>query len=54
MCNGLISPYTVPGDIKNGYLIVPSTFMPNGMDLAEITQRWQESTAFVSGGTALP
>ena len=24
--------------------------MPNGMDLAEITQRWNESTAFMSGG----
>ena len=24
--------------------------MPNGMDLTEITQRWNESTAFMSGG----
>ena len=50
MCNGMVSPYTAPGDIKNGYLITPTTFMPNGMDLAEITQRWNESTAFNSGG----
>ncbi len=50
MCNGLVSPYTAPGDIKNGYLITPNTFMPNGMDLSEITQRWKESTAFMSGG----
>ena len=50
-CNGLVSPYTAPGDIKNWYLITPNTFMPNGMDLAEITQRWKESTAFMSGGT---
>ena len=50
MCNWLISPYTAPGDVKNGYLISPNTFMPNGMDLAEITQRWKESTAFMSGG----
>lgn len=50
MCNGLISPYTLPADIKNWYLIVPNTFMPNGMDLPEITQRWNESTAFMTGG----
>lgn len=49
MCNGLTSPYTAPADIKNGYVITPTTFMPNGMDLAEITQRWKDSTAFVSG-----
>lgn len=24
--------------------------MPNGMDLAEITQRWNESTAYMTGG----
>lgn len=48
MCNGVVSPYTFADDIKNWYLIKPSTFMPNGMDLAEITQRWNESTAFMS------
>lgn len=52
MCNGLISPYTPAGDVKNWYLITPNTFMSNGMDLAEITQRWNESTAFISGGTS--
>lgn len=50
MCNGMVSPYTAPENIKNGYLIIPTTFMPNGMDLSEITQRWKESTAFMSGG----
>ncbi|HBB03567.1 TPA: hypothetical protein DCZ39_01505 [Patescibacteria group bacterium] len=50
MCNGMVSPYTAPSDIKNGYLITPTTFMSNGMDLAEITQRWKDSTAFISGG----
>ncbi|MEI6672417.1 MAG: hypothetical protein WCL02_03530 [bacterium] len=50
MCNGMISPYTAPGDVKNGYLITPTTFMPNGMDLEDITKRWKESTAFLSGG----
>jgi hypothetical protein len=53
-CNGAISPYTFGDNIKNGYLITPTTFMPNGMDLAEITQRWNESTAFMSGGTPTP
>lgn len=47
-CNGAVSPYTLPGDVKNGYLITPVTFMPNGMDLEEITKRWNESTAFMS------
>ncbi|MEI7558273.1 MAG: hypothetical protein WCJ45_05730 [bacterium] len=36
--------------MKNGYFITPVTFMPNGMDLEEITQRWKDSTAFMSGG----
>jgi len=53
-CNGAISPYTFGDNIRNGYLITPTTFMPNGMDLAEITQRWNESTAFMSGGTPTP
>lgn len=51
-CNGLVSPYTAPGDVKNWYLITPNTFMPNGMDLAEITQRWKESVPFMSWGTS--
>lgn len=48
-CNGMVSPYTSADNIKHGYLIKPTTFMPNGMDLKEITQRWKESTAFQSG-----
>jgi len=51
MCNGMVSPFTAPGDVKNWYLITPTTFMPNGMDLTEITQRWKDSTAFKSWGT---
>ncbi len=50
MCNGMASPFTAPSNLKNGYLITPTTFMSNGMDLAEITQRWKDSTAFMSGG----
>lgn len=49
-CNGAVSPYTFSDNIKHGYLITPTTFMPNGMDLAEITQWRNESTAFRSGG----
>ena len=52
-CNWAVSPYTFGDNIKHGYLITPTTFMPNGMDLAEITQRWNESTAFMSGGVAV-
>lgn len=48
-CNGMASPYTAPGDLRNWRLITPSTFMPNGMDLTEITQRRKDSTAFMSG-----
>lgn len=43
-CNGKISPYTPTDQAKNWYVIVPSTFMPNNMDLQEITDRWKQST----------
>lgn len=43
-CNGKISPYTPTDQAKNWYVIVPSTFMPNDMDLKEITDRWKQST----------
>lgn len=43
-CNGQLSPYTPAEDVKRGYIIVPSTFMPNDMDLAEITQ-WRKDSA---------
>ena len=48
-CNGMASPYTAPGDTRDWRLITPTTFMPNGMDLAEITQRRKESVPFMSG-----
>jgi hypothetical protein len=53
-CNGLLSPYTSAENTKQGYLIVPNSFMPNSMDLNEITQRWKESTMILSGGQAAP
>jgi hypothetical protein len=50
-CNGAVSPYTFGDNLKNGYFIVPSTFMPNGMDLPDITQRFNEATSYLSGGS---
>lgn len=47
-CNGAVGPFTLPENIKQWYLISPTTFMSNGMDLGEITQWWKESTASVS------
>ena len=44
-CNGQLSPYTSSENTKHGYIIVPSTFMPNNMDLNEITQWWKDSTS---------
>lgn len=45
-CNGKISPYTPTDQAQNWYIIVPYTFMPNKMDLQEITDRWKQSTQF--------
>lgn len=52
-CNGAVSPYTFGDNLKNGYLIKPTTFMPNGMDLQEITDRRKQSTAFMSWGVSV-
>ena len=49
-CGGQVSAYTSPLNIKNGFLFQPTTFMPNGMDLSEITQRWKESVRLLTGG----
>ncbi len=43
-CNGQLSPFTSSENTKQGYIITPSSFMPNNMDLNEITQRWKDST----------
>lgn len=43
-CNGQLSPYTSSENTKHGYIITPTSFMPNGMDLKDITQRWKDST----------
>lgn len=44
-CNGQLSPYTPRDFVKRGYIIAPTTFMPNGMDLKDITQWWKDSTS---------
>jgi hypothetical protein len=43
-CNGLASPYTPAEELKHGYLVTPTSFMPGGYDLAEVTERWQRAT----------
>ncbi|MCX6823160.1 MAG: transglycosylase domain-containing protein [candidate division SR1 bacterium] len=44
-CNGQLSPFTSSENTKQGYIITPSSFMPNGMDIKEITQWWKDSTS---------
>lgn len=48
-CMGKVSDVTPREDIINGYLIRPSTFMPNNMDLDDITQWWEEKTHQTTG-----
>ncbi len=43
-CNGAISPFTPQNMIKEWYLITPTSFMPNAMDLESIKQRRKRST----------
>lgn len=44
LCWGFVSPYTPESDIVNGYVVVPNSFMPWGLDLADIKLWWQESS----------
>lgn len=43
-CVWLSSPYTPVDELKQWYIITPSSFMPDWMDLAEITDWWKWST----------
>lgn len=43
-CNGMISPFTPTANIHEWYVITPTTFMPNTMDLEDIKRRWNWST----------
>lgn len=52
-CMGKVSEVTPQEDIIKGYLFKPSTFMPNGMDLDDINNRWKEKSA-VTGDAQLP
>ena len=49
-CNGQLSPYTTSDNTKVWYIITPSSFMPNNMDLKDITQRRKDSTVISTGG----
>ncbi len=49
-CMGKISDVTPREDIVKGYLIKPTSFMPNNMDVDDITNWWKEKmTQPVSG-----
>ena len=43
-CWWLSSPYTPASDLRQWYVITPSSFMPDGMDLNEISDWWRWST----------
>ncbi len=43
-CNGAVSPFSSPAHIKDGYLLTPTTFMPNAMDIEDIKRRRNWST----------
>ena len=43
-CNWLSSPYTPANELKQGYLITPTSFMPEGNDLNEISDWWRWSS----------
>jgi len=42
-CVGLSSPYTPTEELKKWYIVSPTSFMPNSMDINEITTWWQWS-----------
>lgn len=43
-CGGLSSPYTPAEDLRQWYIITPSSFMPEGNDLKEIADWWRRSS----------
>jgi hypothetical protein len=51
MCMGKKTDLTPVSDIATVYLIKPSTFMPNNMDLNDITRRWEQAGK-MTGSTA--
>ncbi|MDD3262396.1 MAG: penicillin-binding protein [Candidatus Absconditabacteria bacterium] len=48
LCNGLRSPTTPLDNIKNGYVIQPTTIIPSKIDLAEITD-WRKIGSSFTG-----
>ncbi|PJA48428.1 MAG: hypothetical protein CO170_02740 [candidate division SR1 bacterium CG_4_9_14_3_um_filter_40_9] len=47
-CGGMPSSLTPPQELKDGYLITPTTFMPDNMDLQEITD-WYKIGSTLTG-----
>lgn len=45
-CQWLASPYTAAEDLKQWYIITPSTFMPNDYDLEEIRTYWMWASSW--------
>lgn len=48
-CFGKVSPLTPLDSVRKGFLIQPSTFMPNKMDINDISKYLQQSIVSGSG-----
>ena len=53
-CLGKVTESTPRYDIMNTYLIKPITFMPNGMDLSDITKWFADKVAASASGAVAP
>lgn len=45
-CNGLSNEFTAPNNLKKWYVINPTSFMPNKMDINEITEWFRIGSSF--------
>lgn len=45
-CNGLANEFTAPSNLKKWYVINPTSFMPNKMDINEITEWFRIGSSF--------
>ncbi len=45
-CNWAANEFTAPNNLKKGYVITPSSFMPNKMDVKEITDWFKTGSSF--------
>jgi hypothetical protein len=48
MCMGKKTDATPYKDIMTAYIIVPTTFMPNKLDLNDINNRWKQAATLGS------